>query len=198
MARSGQGSSAASERGDGAESRPAGLPRRGTAADHPPHPPPLPCHPSLGGGGRHPNDPSLAGPSPHRDHGSVHARHRGRSAAGSQPARPSAPAAGPIDQPLTWGQLVRQDGAEFWKRWPQCPHVRQTLRDLALCRTPELGGHVTPCDPCGEVRDHDHSGGHRSCPLTRVTIGSIPPIRKLARDFPPRWLMAAPSWLSPA
>jgi hypothetical protein len=42
--------------------------------------------------------------------------------------------------------------------------VRQTLRDLALCRTPALGGHVTQCDHCGEVRYHYHSCGNRSCP----------------------------------
>jgi Putative transposase/Transposase zinc-binding domain len=59
---------------------------------------------------------------------------------------------------------VRQYGAEFLKRWPQCPHVRQTLGDLALCRTPALGGHVTQCDHCGEVRYHYHSCGNRSCP----------------------------------
>jgi hypothetical protein len=59
---------------------------------------------------------------------------------------------------------VRQCGADFLKRWPQCPHVRQTLRDLALCRTPALGGHVTECDHCGEIRYHYHSCGNRSCP----------------------------------
>lgn len=62
------------------------------------------------------------------------------------------------------GQLVRRYGAEFLKRWPQCPHVRQTLQDLALCRTPELGGHITQCDHCGEVRYHYHSCGNRNCP----------------------------------
>ncbi len=59
---------------------------------------------------------------------------------------------------------MRQYGAEFLKRWPQCPHVRQTLHDLALCRTAALGGHVTQCDHCGEVRYHYHSCGNRSCP----------------------------------
>lgn len=59
---------------------------------------------------------------------------------------------------------MRRYGAEFLKRWPQCPHVRQTLRDLALCRTASLGGHVTECDHCGEVRYHYHSCGNRSCP----------------------------------
>jgi len=42
--------------------------------------------------------------------------------------------------------------------------VEQTLRDIALCRTPALGGHVTLCDHCGEVRYHCHSCGNRSCP----------------------------------
>jgi hypothetical protein len=42
--------------------------------------------------------------------------------------------------------------------------VQQTLRDLALCRTPALGGHVTQCDHCGELRYHYHSCGNRSCP----------------------------------
>jgi hypothetical protein len=59
---------------------------------------------------------------------------------------------------------VRRYGAQFLERWPQCPHVRQTLRDLALCRTPALGGHVAQCDHCGEVRYHYHSCGNRSCP----------------------------------
>ncbi len=59
---------------------------------------------------------------------------------------------------------MRRFGAGFLERWPQCPHVRQTLRDLALCRTPSLGGHVTECDHCREVRYHYHSCGNRSCP----------------------------------
>ncbi len=59
---------------------------------------------------------------------------------------------------------MRQYGDEFLKRWPQCPHVRQTLHDLALCRTAALGGHITQCDHCGEVRYHYHSCGNRSCP----------------------------------
>lgn len=59
---------------------------------------------------------------------------------------------------------MRRYGAAFLERWPQCPHVRQTLRDLALCRTPALGGHVGQCDHCGEVRYRYHSCGNRSCP----------------------------------
>jgi hypothetical protein len=62
------------------------------------------------------------------------------------------------------GQIVREYGAEFLKSRPQCQHVVRTLRDLALCRTAALGGHVTLCDHCGEVRYHYHSCGNRSCP----------------------------------
>ena len=160
----GQGFPQASECHDGAESLQAGMPRRGAAPDHAAHPAPLPCHAPPGSGRRHPDDPSLAGPSSDRDHGSVHAREFGGSAAGGQSTRPLAPAAAPNDQPLTMGQIVRQYGAEFLERWPQCPHVRQTLRDLALCRTHALGGHVSQCDHCGEVRYHYHSCGNRSCP----------------------------------
>jgi hypothetical protein len=65
---------------------------------------------------------------------------------------------------LSLGQIVRRYGAEFLERWPQCPHVRQTFRDLALCRTEALGGHVGQCDHCGEMRYHYHSCGNRSCP----------------------------------
>lgn len=59
---------------------------------------------------------------------------------------------------------MREYGTAFWERWPQCPHVRPTLRSLALCRTAALGGHVTQCNHCGDVQYHDHSCGNRCCP----------------------------------
>jgi hypothetical protein len=42
--------------------------------------------------------------------------------------------------------------------------VQQTLRDLALCRTAALGGHVAKCDHCDEIQYRYHSCGNRSCP----------------------------------
>jgi hypothetical protein len=59
---------------------------------------------------------------------------------------------------------VREYGTAFLERWPQCPHVRRTLRSLALCRTAALGGHVTKCNHCGDVQYHYHSCGNRCCP----------------------------------
>ncbi len=57
-----------------------GLSRRGSAPDQSTHSSPLSYHATPGPGGRHPNDPSLAGPSSHRDHASLHARNVGGSA----------------------------------------------------------------------------------------------------------------------
>ena len=51
----------------------------------------------------------------------------------------------------------------------------------------------------GPVADAPHGApAARGPPRPIVTIGSIPPILRLARDLPPSSLMAAPSWLSPA
>ena len=51
-----------------------------------------------------------------------------------------------------------------WSVGPSVPMCGRRFEDLALCRTPALGGHVTQCDHCGEVRYHYHSCGNRSCP----------------------------------
>jgi len=40
----------------------------------------------------------------------------------------------------------------------------RTLRSLAACRTPALGGHITRCGHCGQVNYHYHSCGNRHCP----------------------------------
>ena len=42
--------------------------------------------------------------------------------------------------------------------------MARTLRSLAACRTPALGGHITRCRQCGEVNYHYHSCGNRHCP----------------------------------
>src|SRR3954463_9259326 len=110
-----QGFPSASERHDRAESLPAGLPRRGAAADHAAHPAPLPCHASPGSGSRHPNDPSLAGSSSDRDHGPVHPRELGGSTAGGRPPPPPPPPPArhpPPPPPLSGGK----GGGSVWNR----------------------------------------------------------------------------------
>ena len=44
------------------------------------------------------------------------------------------------------------------------PAGQRVLRDLAVCRTAKLGGHVDACDACGEVRVSYNSCGNRHCP----------------------------------
>src|SRR5881296_2970352 len=41
---------------------------------------------------------------------------------------------------------------------------KQTLRDIAACRTPFFGGHVYQCDHCQQNVFAFHSCGNRSCP----------------------------------
>ena len=42
--------------------------------------------------------------------------------------------------------------------------MARTLRSLAACRTPALGGHISRCCHCGQVNYHYHSCGNRHCP----------------------------------
>ena len=162
----GQGSPPTYQRREGAERLQAGLLRRGTAADHTPHFAPTVMPPISSEAGTDIRTiQALLGHQRIATTDFVHAFHLGGSAAGDEPARPSAPAPGPINQSLTLAAtFVRQSGAEFLKPWPQCHHVRQTLQDLALCRTAALGGHISQCDHCGELRYLYHSCGNRSCP----------------------------------
>lgn len=44
------------------------------------------------------------------------------------------------------------------------PSHARTLADIAICRTPECGGHYLCCDDCGEQRFVPHSCRNRHCP----------------------------------
>ena len=60
--------------------------------------------------------------------------------------------------------LLRQHGAALLAKHHQPPGVQRVLARLAACRTPALGGHVTQCGHCGDVRYRYHSCGDRHCP----------------------------------
>lgn len=63
------------------------------------------------------------------------------------------------------GGILRRYGAAFLRQYPQTPvAVQRVLARLAACRTPALGGHVTRCRQCGDVRYRYHSCGDRHCP----------------------------------
>jgi hypothetical protein len=61
---------------------------------------------------------------------------------------------------------VRRFGPAYRVRYRDglLPSHRRVLRDLAACRTPALGGHVTQCDHCGAEHVVYHSCRNRSCP----------------------------------
>ena len=136
----GQGPPEALERDAGAEGLSAGLPRGGAAADHAAHPAPLLCHTSLGSGGRHPNDPSLAGPLSDRHHVPVYARELGHLGQCGQPARPPTTAAGPNGPPLTLGQIVRQYGAGFLDAGPSALMCGRRFRTWRSAARPPWAG----------------------------------------------------------
>jgi hypothetical protein len=61
--------------------------------------------------------------------------------------------------------LLRRHGAALVQQYPQTPPgVQRVLARLAACRTAALGGHVTQCGHCGDVRYRYHSCGDRHCP----------------------------------
>ena len=63
------------------------------------------------------------------------------------------------------GAILRQHGAAFVRHHRHTPPgVQRALARLAACRTAVLGGHVTECGHCGDVRYHYHSCGERHCP----------------------------------
>lgn len=74
---------------------------------------------------------------------------------------PSSPRSG-----LEVADVVRRHGAAFLEH--QGPHLhsgqRRLLRDLARCRTAELGGHVQRCGDCGGERIAYNSCRNRHCP----------------------------------
>src|SRR5262245_35000095 len=44
------------------------------------------------------------------------------------------------------------------------PSHRRAMDDLVHCRTETLGGHLLPCEPCGQEHDVYHACRHRRCP----------------------------------
>jgi len=78
---------------------------------------------------------------------------------------------------LEVADVFRQSGEKFLSRWGHALSSRQrkALRDIGVCRTAALGGHVEECDHCSHRRIAYNSCRNRSCPKCQST----------ARD---RWL----------
>lgn len=85
---------------------------------------------------------------------------------------------------LEVADVVREYGAEYLRTRKLSRRHLRTLREIALCRTAVLGGHVDRCDECGYERISYNSCRNRHCPK----CGS------LAKE---RWLRARTEELLP-
>src|SRR5262249_6325934 len=67
---------------------------------------------------------------------------------------------------LEVAEVIRQQGDAFLERYGGLLSVvqRRALRDLAVCRTAALGGHVEHCLDCGQERIAYNSCRNRHCP----------------------------------
>jgi len=67
---------------------------------------------------------------------------------------------------LEVAEVIRHHGDAFRDRFGDVLSAvqRQTLHDLAVCRTAALGGQVEHCLDCGRERIAYNSGRNRHCP----------------------------------
>jgi len=72
---------------------------------------------------------------------------------------------------LEVGDIFRTYTPAFFDRYDRVLSVdqRRVLKDLALCRTAALGGHVEECDQCGQRRIAYNSCRNRHCPKCQAT-----------------------------
>jgi hypothetical protein len=61
--------------------------------------------------------------------------------------------------------VVRRHGPEYVARFGRTvlPSHARALRDIARCRTPEMGGHIVECEACGAEHPQHHSCRNRAC-----------------------------------
>lgn len=67
---------------------------------------------------------------------------------------------------LEVADIVRRFGEQFTRQFDKIlrPVHRKALRDIAACRTAELGGHVNRCNECGHSEVAYNSCRNRNCP----------------------------------
>src|SRR5262245_30310486 len=67
---------------------------------------------------------------------------------------------------LEVADIVRAHGDEFRRAHAASlsPRQKRALRNIEVCRTAALGGHLERCDHCGHERNAYNSCGDRTCP----------------------------------
>jgi hypothetical protein len=61
--------------------------------------------------------------------------------------------------------VVRRHGPDYMRRFGRAvlPSHARALRDIARCRTEEMGGHIAHCEDCGAEHARHHSCRNRAC-----------------------------------
>jgi hypothetical protein len=65
---------------------------------------------------------------------------------------------------LEVAEVFRQYAEEYLEKYGASPEQRRVLRDVQICRTAALGGHVEQCDHCGHQKIAYNSCRNRHCP----------------------------------
>ena len=65
---------------------------------------------------------------------------------------------------LEVAEVFRQYAEEYLEKYGASPEQRRVLRDIQICRTAALGGHVEQCDLCGHQKIAYNSCRNRHCP----------------------------------
>lgn len=66
---------------------------------------------------------------------------------------------------LEVADIVRAHGEAFARTHALTPEQHAVLRDIARCRTAELGGHIDVCTACGHVEGQSYNScRNRHCP----------------------------------
>jgi hypothetical protein len=75
---------------------------------------------------------------------------------------------------LEVAEVVRQHGDAFLERYGNMlsSEQRRALKDIAVCRTAALGGHVEACDRCGHQRVAYNSCRNRHCPKCQAAAAA--------------------------
>ena len=60
--------------------------------------------------------------------------------------------------------IVLRSADSYLQNYSPSPQQRKALRDIARCRTAELGGHRYCCDKCGHQEQSYNSCRNRNCP----------------------------------
>ena len=69
------------------------------------------------------------------------------------------------DRPrLEVAEVFRQSSEEYLTKYGASSAQRRALRDIQVCRTAALGGHLEACDHCGHQRPAYNSCRNRHCP----------------------------------